>query len=204
MLNNNPIEENRYKDIKRTPYLLNQFTYGILLGIDGNFIDSVLLNYNGYSKEFEYRRADGKIITLDSRYYFRITLFSNDFNEYILQKFDSDTITFVRGLNISDARKFYIQIHRSENILVFKEFLVTLGVNEIQNVGNTISFKYFAPKSYYYLIKEGQPIRFLLKKKSILNAMDDKKISSFVKNEKLKLSSEQDLKRVLDEYDSSF
>lgn len=204
ILNNNTIDENRYKDIKRSPYLYNEFVLGSLLGKDGSQVDSILINYNGYSQQFEYQNEEGGIIELDSRYYFKATIVSDDYNPSILLKFDSDTTVFTKGLNVADSRKFYVEVYKSKNIIVFKEFLMTLAVNEVQTVGSTVSFKYFSPKSFYYMIKEGEPVRFLLKKKSVLSTLENKDVAAFVKKEKLRMFNEVDLKKSLRFYDSTF
>lgn len=204
ILNSNNIDETRYKDIKRSPYLYNEFTYGSLLGKDGSLVDSILINYNGYSQEFEYKKAGGGIIELDSRYYFKATIISDDYNASILHKFDSDTTVFTKGLNVADSRKFYVEVYKSKNVIAFKEFLMTLAVNEVQTVGSTVSFKYFSPKSFYYMTIDGSPVRFLLKKKSVLGVLDNKEVAAFVKKEKLRMFDEVDLKKALEFYDSTF
>ena len=112
----------------------------------------------------------------------------------------SDTTEFIKGLNMLDPIGLYIKIFNSTSLTVIKEFRVLLVKRELQNVGATIMVKNFAPSFLYYLLEGGDIEQFRLKKNSVLNIIDNKEVSLFVKKEKIKLDNESDLKKVLTFY----
>jgi hypothetical protein len=197
LLDDEPVDPNRYKEIRRTPHIFSEFVEARIYKTNREFID-VPINYNGYTGTFEYKR-DEDIIELDKAFFLKIDVFTDkypkEFNSYM-----SDTTIFVRGLNPDDYEKFYIQVYGDFAISVFKEFTVFIGENKIENVGNTITYEYFSPRFHYYFVRDGKPEMVKLKKKPILEYLGDKRLNGFVKENKLQVDNEQDLIRLLEKY----
>ena len=200
ILNNEPIKPERYDGIKGNPYLFGDFILAGIMDKKAGLLDSILINYNGYEKNFEHKRKDGVVIALDPNVYFGATFITNAYADPRFARFMSDTTQFIQGLNMQDPLGMYVKIFNSTEVSVIKEFRVALAERELESPGATMMVRNFATSFLYYFIKPGTIESFRLKKGSVLKLIDDKQVNLFVKKEKLKLDNEQDLKKVLAYY----
>ncbi len=199
--NTTPVDPNRYEDFDGSPHLFNEFQKGTIYENNINFISDILLNYNGETGTIEYQR-DGKIYELDDTFFVKVEIASNNYqNKY--RKSMSDTTIFIKGLNSEDYTKFYIMIYGGPNATVFKEFNVFTSTRKIENVGETIKLKTFSGQFLYYVVKGGSPEYFKLRKKNVIEALDgNKEVQAFIKDRQLKLDNENDLKALIEYYNT--
>ena len=200
IIDDEPVKSKRYDGVKGNPYLFGDFVLAGIMDKKAGLLDSILINYNGYEKNFEHRRKDGKVIALNPNVYLGATFITKTYAEPLFERFMSDTTQFIQGLNMKNPLGMYIKVFNSTEVSVIKEFRVSLVERRLETVGATTMVKNFSSSFLYYFIKTGSIESFRLKKSTVLNLINDKKVSLFVKKEKIKLDNEQDLKKVLAYY----
>ena len=65
-LNSEKIDDDRYKEMKGSPYLFENWVTGTIIDLDKKTYPVSQINYNGYTQEFEVRKGDS-FITLDEK-----------------------------------------------------------------------------------------------------------------------------------------
>lgn len=179
-----------YKDYLGTPYFFSDFTFGWITGADGVEYDKVKMNYNGHTESFEVLEGD-RFISLEESPYRSIAL---------LEPETQDTVTFIRGIHADFAGKFIQLLYQSEKLTMVNQFSINLVENQVNTVGRTDVFKRFKPQNNHYVKLKEEPKLLLLKsnKKSWAQAFGNKKqIESFIKENKLNLSKQEDMVRLL-------
>ncbi len=192
MLNSKPIDEERYKEVKGTPYIFDDWKTGKLITTDAKVIEGLTLNFNGKSGGFEIRK-DSRFIELNAKWYIRVEV-ADDKTEapIIFQK------NFVPPLK----DKFTRLIYKGKKISVVEDFVAKIETKVFNNVGKNEELKRFYSKRSYYLIKDQKPTYLKLKKKNVLALLNhSKELESFLKKEKMKLNSEKDLIKLLEYYE---
>ena len=198
--NNTPIDEDRYEDIKGSPYLFEEFVSGTLYQTNKDFIKDLKINYNGFSGSFEFEK-DGKHYELDNEFYVKLEVVTDKFSKDRSDNM-SDTTVFLRGLNPDDYTRFYMMVEGGENATIFKEFDVYESKRKIENVGLTIDVKNFGSQFLYYAVQGSTPKVFKLKSKTVLKTLGDKRLELYTKNKGLKLDNEKDLRQLVKYYNS--
>ncbi|MAJ52228.1 MAG: hypothetical protein CMB82_11550 [Flammeovirgaceae bacterium] len=197
-----PIEPDRYIEVKGSPFLFETFVESKVLTNNNLSIENVLLNYNGYTHQFE-ALHDGLPFILEEKYYERF--------EFVTQKYDrhysntmSDTTVFIYGLNPEARNKFYILVYENQDLTIFKDFRIEKTERAVETPGKTELFINFSPFFTYYTLINGKKVsRFKLNKKSVIGLFEEsKEMNQFIKSNKLSLKSEKDLKKLL-EFNSS-
>ncbi|GAB5551223.1 MAG: hypothetical protein Sapg2KO_08140 [Saprospiraceae bacterium] len=179
-----------YKEYRGTPYFFSDFTFGWITGADGVEYDKVKMNYNGHTESFEVLEGD-RFISLQEAPYKSIVL---------LEPETQDTITFIRGVHADFAGKFIQLLYQSDQLTMVNQFSINLVENQVNTVGRTDVLKRFKPQNSYYVKLKKEPKLLLLKsnKKSWAQAFGNKKeIDSFIKENKLNLSKQEDMVRLL-------
>ncbi|HFA49932.1 MAG TPA: hypothetical protein ENJ95_13070 [Bacteroidetes bacterium] len=191
---NNPLkwDENRYSDIKGSPFFFKDFVEGTIHGIGGEVYDKVKLNLNGYTHNIEVRRRDEYIELQEGAY---------DMVEVTLAGKNGDTTKTVfvtTQIGQFDGR-FVQLIYDGEKRKVFNDFLVTISEYKTETPGKTLHVKRFAPKARYFLLEDGELSIFKLKKKNIVQYLGHKKeIETFLKKNKIKIDSAEGVAKVLE------
>ena len=101
--------------LKGPPYLFDGFVEANLEDMEGHSMEKVLLNYNGYSDEFEHIRADEKIIEVDANWYHKIIFNTMKFSKSYSSKYMSDTTVFTRGLNPDNPSSLYLNVFEGDS-----------------------------------------------------------------------------------------
>lgn len=181
--NKKSLEENRYEEIKGSPFLFKNWVLATVIDKKGEEITNVLVNYNGYTNGFE-AKIEQSYIELSPKDYPRIVL--NQGSTYF---------QFAAHPKMKDQ---YIQVlFDSPEQQLIKTFVVTISTRKLENVGKTIILENFVPKKTYYFLKEGNLQLIKLKKKEILKLFPQKEVTKFIKEQQLKLNSEEDLVALL-------
>lgn len=193
--NAKPVDKDRYKEIEDSPYMYRNFVNATLYKSNNQFIKDLPLNYNGHTGNFEYQK-NGNIYELDNEFFVKIEIVSEDYNP-AFSKNMSDSVVFIKGLNPDDYEKFYILVEGGVNATVFKEFTSFVSKRKIENVGKTIVLKTFGTQFLYYMVQGKSPELLKLRKKSILDLINNQEVEAFVQNQNIKLNSEEDLKKTI-------
>ncbi len=201
LMDNKPVDQQRYEDIDGSPYLFENFVKGTIYLNNKLFVSDILLNYNGKTETIEYNR-DGGVFELDQKYFVKVDIYSDQYHQKH-KKYMRDTTEFVKGLSPTDDTKLYIKVFGGSKATVFKEFNVYVAKRKIENVGKTIHLQTFGTQFLYYLLKDGDLKVFKLKHKNVLEELGGgKELQNFVKANKLKLDNEGDLVKLLEYYNS--
>jgi len=193
MTNSRSIDKDRYKGVKGSPYQFEDWYKGKIISADADIIEGVLLNFNGKTEGFEIKK-DNNFIELDPRWYIRVEL----------EETSEKTIIFQKNFLPPLANKFTRVVYKGKNLRVVEDFISKIEVKVINNVGKKEEIKRFYSKSNYFLIKDKKITLLKAKKKSLYALLGHKKeLESFIKKEKLKLSSEADLIKLFTFYEES-
>ena len=88
---------------------------------------------------------------------------------------------------------FVFILYHAPNITLIKQFWVDVSMHEVQDVGKTVEFKRFNRKELYFIRMKGALEMVKLKRKSVFEVFDDPRMEEYVKSQKLRLTTEQDL-----------
>lgn len=194
-LNGRKIDTTRYENFKGSPYYFKDFVKATIVSNTFSLFEDLDVNFNGYSQEFEVRRGD-EFIELDKKWYVRIDI-DPEKNKDILDSKDGEKIIFQRGFHAKYLTRFGNILYNDQSIILIKDYLVSLSEKTINDVGKILEFKRFDPKTYYYLIVDGEAKLLKTNKKGIIKALGYKnELETFFKAEKIKFSQDEDLKKL--------
>ena len=191
LTNSKEIEVDRYEDIQGSPYLFDSWIPGSITNMEAAITEVAEVNYNAHTHLFEIKK-DQQYIELDPTWYIQV----------FLHPTDSDVLTFQKAFHAELPPTFMQLLYQGTEAQLFKQVEKTISKKVFQDVGKTRTVKRFFEKTTYALIQDGQLYQFRLNKKSILKALGQKKaIESFLKENKLKLNSEEALLKVVTFYE---
>jgi hypothetical protein len=183
----NSISEDRYQDIEKSPYLFAEFVPAKVYDKSKNKTDNYVINYNGYTEDFEFMH-NGKIYALDTRRYDVVEVEKYTPNPDYSVKFASTSAKFVKGLDAKNKSKFQILIFANEDMTVFKRYNAKLTETKSTDSGRGIvNHKFFSTFFSYYTVQDGSQNMLRLNKKKILSTLNNTKVEEYAKKNKLKL-----------------
>lgn len=189
--NKRPLTENRYADIKGSPYLFAGWSPGLIFSNTMEKFQDLEININGYTQEIEVKK-DRFYIELDAQWYLRIEV------EDQAQK-----RIFQRDLHPRFANKFVELVYQGKQLWVVKEFVVKLAEEKTTNIAGTRLDRQFVAKFIYYLIEGGELQVLPLKEKKILKLLNQSRLDHFFKEHKIQAKKESDLKKLMAYYEKS-
>ena len=189
-----PIDSTRYQNVKGSPYLFPDFVKARIVSNKMEVYEDVILNYNGYSKNFEVKR-NGWYMALDGKWYWEVEVLENE-------KAEKTSLLFQRGLHDKFKNEFVQVCYKGKRILLIKYHYTDMLTKEVQDVGKTVAFKRFYLKSLYYLLDNGTLTLLKNKKKSLLKTLGhSKELDKFMREEKISLSEDQDFAKLIAHYE---
>jgi hypothetical protein len=189
------VNEERYSDIKDSPYLFKDDWHSAdLLTKEMKRVPKMPTRYNLYTGEFEVRQGD-KFIRLANDRFMRIE-FEVDENGSPLEAED-EKLVFQASFHPRFKDRFVNLIYSGNTMVVFRDFRAIISEKTIQNVGEAVEFKRFFPKVDYYLMQNGELKTINTKKKTLIKLLGHKKdLEAYIKEHKLDLDSARDLKKL--------
>lgn len=187
------IDADRYKDIKGTPYLFNEWVIADIIDADGNKIENVKVNYNGFDHGLEVMKND-RITILDEKFYPQIII-----KDHGLKKNVDGHIILVPYQRNSTTQGMYVQeIYSSENVSLYKKFRVAKKETESNTPGKILVMKRFN-KYTEYILKHGTEYVAIKKKADDFSKYlgHEKEIKSFCKKNKIKFKSDQEAQELM-------
>ncbi len=179
-------KNDRQTNVTGSPYHNENFQPGTVTIADKSF--DTYVRYNGLEDVFEIKNQAGEISALIRRPDIKVTL---DGKQHKIE-------TFLDGNDMSKQRYFVI-LAEGEN-----KFLKNEGIEykEAQQASSSYSQSKPAslvPYTKYYIKKgDGKAEEIKLRKKSILNILDDDRAKNYVKENKLKLKKEEEVVQLMD------
>lgn len=193
-----PIDEDRYDEIKGSPYLFKDPMKANLINKKGELIKGVMLNYNGYDHGIEVFK-NGRFTILDETQYPKIVVTKHGLKNNV----DGEMI-LIPSPQKSAAKGMYLQeIYASPTLSLFKKFRVAKKENEINTPGKIVVQQRFTKYEDYFISKDGELIGVKDKLDDFAKVLGYKKeLKAFCKKTKNKFKSDQDLKELLEYYDT--
>lgn len=186
-VNGRPVKELKYTDIDGSPYLREDWSAGLIKTRSGKLQQFARVRYDAFQDELEYDQA-GK--------YFRLAP--------EISEFSCGDGTFRNGFPIIDnhTKDSFYQILYDGKTKVLKKIMIRVITEKAY--GSATETKRFLKEEKLYLAINGMLQAVKGDKKATMLIFQDKKeaLETFIKNQKLKLSSEDDLLKVAEKYDS--
>lgn len=192
----NTINVDRYHNISGSPYYFPDWVIGNILRSDGQILENVRLNYNGYSHEIEVHTEDA-LYALDKLWYLRVEVLL-DQNIPAADAFPVRQIIFQFGADRKFADRYSAILFVGQQITLIKDFHVVKDDRGLNGPGKNVSQMYFKDQSAYYLKKEGALIPLKLQKRHIAGAFENApQIAEYIASQKPDLNSEKDLVKLV-------
>jgi hypothetical protein len=185
--NSTAVDENRYKDIKGSPYILDDFAEAVVYDADGETINDVLANYNAFEHGVEVKK-DNRITILDEDFYPKVIISKKG-----KKKEKASEIVLVHSPESNKKGTYVQEIFASEDIKFYKQFRVSQSENKTEAPGKTFTTKRFALKTEYLLDYNGELKQVKGKLDAITEVIGNtKELKTYCKKNKNKLKSDQD------------
>lgn len=190
LVNSRVINPNEYDDIKGSPYFYKEWKYGKLVNAKSEIVDSIFVNYNGYTESFE-ARHEKRYVELETSLYPFVVVY------------DGAKETFFRRHIHREISGSYARIvHTNDHASVLQNFAVRVHKGDTYSPGSDAVESFVGNKRYYLVLNE-EVYNIKLSKKSILPRLGfPSKLKAFIKEKKLDLRTEKDLALLLDYYSS--
>lgn len=193
LTNGKSVNQGRYQGVKGSPYYFEDWSLARITNVGGEFIDSVLVNFNGITQEFEV--TDNKIfIELNEHAHKRL--------EIVDSKTGEEKI-FIKSIDkwISPT---YNLVHYEGNMVKWVgSFRAKILERKLETPGKTEIIKYVSSSENDYFVVLGEATQFKMKKKRILEALEDyfPRAPDIVKEQKLDIETKEGLIALLDAVD---
>lgn len=184
MFNSRGLEDDRYEDMRGSPYLFEKWKYGKTVNSKSEIIDSLEMNYNGHTHNIEIRR-DGKFIELDAYHYPLIVLYEGSEKEEIFLR---------RSSTASLLNRYNRMVFNGLEFSVVEDFNVRIETKKVNDVGIIRETNSFVGRKNYYIIKDNKAKLLKLKKKQLLQTLGNEgELDDFLKKTRNRLKTEEDL-----------
>jgi len=194
LTNSQAFEVEAYKDIEGTPYYFEKWQQGKVASKDAKDKEEqlYLLNFNGYTKNFEVRK-DNRFITLDEKFYDKITV---ETDEEGVKK----TLLFKTQVHPIYKNRFMKVVFEGTDFVVLQDFQKRMIEREVKSYDKgSIKVQEFSDNTTYYFVKGKKANAFKLRKKAVMGLFKSHNgaMKSYVKAHKLKLSKESELVQIM-------
>lgn len=190
-LDNVVIRTRKYEDISGSAYLYPDWNAGTLTDKNGKTYVNVQLKYDAYMDRVELNQ-DGQILEINAIAYPKFTLnFAERGTNKIIKHSFSSGYT-VPGFSSNS----YFDIVREGRLTLIKKFKTNFVDENVSGYGTSDQKKSFQTKILYFILIEGGTVKEIkMNKKSFMEIFPEKssRIDLFLKSEKNKLKSEDDL-----------
>jgi hypothetical protein len=187
-INGRPVFATLYTDVEGSPYLRDDYEPSSFKAVSGKKYEVARARYNAYQNELEYMQKDKPLVL------------SQELIEFTLR--DG---TYRRGfMPIDDLtdKQFYNVLYDGTKVKLLKRVSVIIQKEKPYN--SATETKRFVKNETYYLSNQGKMTRLKKDKKSLLEALSDKKdgLEAFIKEQKLRFSNENELILAVEKYET--
>lgn len=195
MTHSEPIDEKRYGAVTGSPYLFKSNVVAKIITAEGELINDVEVNYNGESQGIEVYKAD-RMTTLNSEGYPRVII-----EKHGIKKGVDGPLQLVTHPNFKNA--YVMEIYNGSDASVYRKFRVSINSVETNLPGETVKKEKFTPKNEYFIIIDGNSTTIKRKDKEFIKILGhEKELKSYLKKNKNKLKSDQDIIKLMQYYES--
>lgn len=184
-----PVKENRYPNVKGSPWLVDTWLEGEIWADGEKRLTNVKLRYDEYADE---------VILLKEGKSFRLNPATiQGFVVYVPESSDLEAKPYVYKngypeVDENSKSTFYRVLYEGKK----GAFLYRTKVELFENAptyGSAVNETSFVRKKRYYIYKDGKMHPVRLKKKDILDVLNDKAAEAYVAKNKLKLKKEEEV-----------
>lgn len=188
------IDEERYLDIKGSPYIFKDWIKANVYDKEGELIKDIPVNYNAFDHGMEIKK-NGRLTIIDESFYPKIII-----KKHKLKKSLDGPLTFVPYKQKNAAKGMYVlEIATSETLSLYKKFRVAKKENQVNTPGQIITQEKFSKYSDFIIFKDGKYIQVKNKVDEFIKHLGhDKELKSFAKKNKIKLKSDQEAKELFE------
>lgn len=173
-----------------SPYQNENFQRGTVTIADKSF--QTYIRYNGLKDVFEIKNEIGEVSALIRRPDIKITL---DGKLHKIENYTDD--------NDMSKQRYFVVLTEGETKLLKNEGVEFKDAQPASSSYSQSKPASLVPYEKYYIKKgDEKAVEVSLRKKSILKAIDDERLSDYVKKKKLKLKEEEEVMQALTYYDS--
>jgi hypothetical protein len=191
-----PLLERQYTDVQGSPYLTDSWQMGTVRLSNGKTHNNVELKYDQVAEDLIFKGSSGQL--------FR---FAEPVSEFRIQTAGSTGtagLLFRTGYKPADdatVKTFYQVLSDGETPLLKRSFKKVI---ENKPYGSATTVKIFQDVNFYYLVKDGQPLKLKRDKKAILTALGDytAELEKFISTNNLTLKSDSNLVMLITFYNS--
>ena len=183
-----PVKEKQYTNVEGSPYFVNQWEKGIVSLTNGKQYAGLLLKYDEYAEELNFRYGTGEPMK-----------FVEDINFFIINHYDTTSRDHIQykfiSLYISGKKEFLQSYSWSDKDEL--KFLVKRKVNMYTTqVYNSATKTSTFEKNYTYFIQKKNIItKIKLNEKELFSLLpsksEEEKLKEYIKENKLKISKEE-------------
>lgn len=180
-------------DIIGTPYITKDFVTASISPLNQIF----KVRYNAVSDDMEVMQ-DEKVLILNKKNKDYIINITSGNKTYKILSYKDDSNKETTGYFVVLSENDKISLYKKEKKKFFKAKSASYAKSSYSSSeGSKPEFKDLKPK--YYIFKDGKLEEMLLKKKALLALYPEKasEIKSFMKKNRIKLSEEEDLKKLI-------
>lgn len=189
-----PMKEKQYTNVEGSPYFINQWEKGIVSLTNGKQYSGLLLKYDEYAGELNFRYGTGEPMKfVESINFFIINHYDTTSRNHIQYKFISLYIDnkkdFLQSYSWSDKDELKFLVKRKANMYT----------TQVYNSATKIST---FEKNYTYFMQKGNIItKIKLNEKELFSYLplksDEEKLKKYIKEKKLKISKEEDFSKAI-------
>lgn len=192
--------DQRYQGIKGTPHFSKTWDKATISFPNRTF-DNIPVKYNVYDNSIHFKNSKSIEMVMDGN---KVTQFVTI--DSITQKHQNfKKLGLLGNFEASELNRFGLLHHEGRKVLFImlpRKNLLKANYQGAYSAGRT--YDQFIDEKYYYIIKNGNPFNVKLNKKNLITVTKDQKdkIESFIKNEKVDVSTEEGWIKTLTYYET--
>ncbi|SKB63267.1 hypothetical protein [Daejeonella lutea] len=184
--------EKTYTDVKGSPYLLDNWSLGIVKMASGSSYKDMSLKYDQVTGELIFQDKSGKSLG-----------FADPIAEFKIIGNNNAFRIFRSGFKATDnnSDKYFYEVLYDGGTILLKD--PKKNIVEHRAYNSSTAVKSIVETPAYYVVVNGQLIKFKKDKKALLAALPNSdKLESYIQDNKLNVKDDTDLAKVVLYYDS--
>lgn len=185
--------EKQYTDVKGSPYLMDDWATGIVKLENGSTYKDIPLKYDQVSGDLLFKDGSGRtMVFADPVKEFKFT--DNENGERLLR-------SGFKPVDVNTNQTFYLVLYEGGTVLL-KDLKKNMVQHRPYNSASTV--KSIVETPAYYLVLNGELVKFKKDKKSIISVLNSAAIQleKYMKDNDLNLKEDKDLAKLISYYDS--
>jgi len=191
--------DTRYEGLRGTPYFLNGWSKGQILLLGGKRYTDVPIKFDAFRQALILLRPTmgNDSIIIDRSTVSHFQLVSPDGQEYLFKRYPN-----VKTSDAAADGSYFLVLYEGKTALLKRVAKTFQGADYKQPYSNDIRYDSFQNSHAYYLLKPDQTlVKVRLTKKSLLDALSDKRDGLKAMADQLSFKNEGDAASLVEQYD---